>query len=157
MNYQHLTSYEHPMALNPEKTRRRKTATVPRTKKKASTASLRHDFELLVGEETYKTWTSMLRQLVPSGRTHRISVVVAGMLYYASLQERIDDNAVSEIFDEIDGMDYEDTESQLLCVVEQLFTDAKVKWKRTNSKGHGYSIAEAAIHEYFSWDMMPWE
>jgi hypothetical protein len=59
--------------------------------------------------------------------------------------------------DEIDGMDYDDTESELMVVVERLFNDAKVKWKRTNSKGQGYSIAEESIREYFAWGDMPWE
>ena len=33
----------------------------------------------VVGKETYSVWVDMLRTLVPGGRTHRVSVVVAGM------------------------------------------------------------------------------
>jgi hypothetical protein len=35
-----------------------------------------------VGEKTYSVWVEMLRTLVPEGRTHRLSVVIAGMLQY---------------------------------------------------------------------------
>ncbi len=38
----------------------------------------------VVGDEVYGVWVEMLRKLVPHGRTHRLSVVVAGMLAYAS-------------------------------------------------------------------------
>ena len=45
---------------------------------------LRKDFECLVGNEVYSTWIKMLKSLVPSGRTERLSVLVAGMLQYAA-------------------------------------------------------------------------
>lgn len=38
----------------------------------------------LVGEATYEAWLEMLRGLVPAGRTHRIAVLVAGMLQHAA-------------------------------------------------------------------------
>jgi len=37
----------------------------------------------VIVEETHSIWRHMLRALVPGGRTHRLSVVVAGMLQYA--------------------------------------------------------------------------
>ena len=37
----------------------------------------------VVGVKVYDVWVDMIRRLVPGGRTHRISVVVAGMLQYA--------------------------------------------------------------------------
>ncbi len=38
----------------------------------------------VVGKETYVVWVDMLHELVPDGRTHRLSVVIAGMLHYAT-------------------------------------------------------------------------
>jgi hypothetical protein len=99
----------------------------------------------------------MLKKLVPGGRTHRLSVIVAGMLYYAWGQEADSDNSVRATIDEAEGADYEEMEALLLPLVEQLFKDAGVKWKRQNSKGHGYSIAEDSIQEFFNWDLMPWQ
>jgi len=37
----------------------------------------------VVGAKVYGVWMDMLKRLVPSGRTHRLSVVVASMLQYA--------------------------------------------------------------------------
>src|SRR5216683_5162170 len=38
----------------------------------------------VVGEDIYAVWVRMLQELVPSGRTHRLSVVLAGILQYAA-------------------------------------------------------------------------
>lgn len=37
----------------------------------------------VVGSKTYSVWTDMLKRLVPGGRTHRLSIVAAGMLQVA--------------------------------------------------------------------------
>src|SRR6266545_5326684 len=41
-------------------------------------------FSSVVGADTYDVWLRMLRELVPDGRTHRLAVMVAGMLQYAA-------------------------------------------------------------------------
>jgi len=121
-------------------------------------SKMSRDLETLVGKEVYTTWVAMLKKLVPYGRTHRLSVIVAGMLQYAWGQPRIEKNSVCTIFEEAgDDMDFEETGQALLPVIEQLFKDAGVKWRRTNYKGHGYSIAEESLQEFFNWDLMPWE
>ena len=38
----------------------------------------------IVGDSVYDVWVAMLKKLVPDGRTHRLSVLVASMLAYAS-------------------------------------------------------------------------
>ena len=45
--------------------------------------SISRSLQEVVGEKTYSVWVEMLRELVPDGRTHRLSVVVAGMLHHA--------------------------------------------------------------------------
>jgi hypothetical protein len=42
-------------------------------------------------------------------------------------------------------------------VVARLFKDAGVEYRRTNSRGYQYSIAEDAYEEYLHWFDMPWE
>ena len=49
------------------------------------TTKRKRSLEEVVGKETYALWVDMLRSLVPDGRTHRLSVLVAGMLQYAYL------------------------------------------------------------------------
>ena len=118
----------------------------------------------VVGKETYALWVDMLRRLVPDGRTHRLSVVVAAMLQYAYLiaADNVDDDVeegsvAQALLDATDGGDPEEVGEYLYDVVDQLFKDAKVKHKRTSARGEDYSIAESALEEYVSWFNMPWE
>jgi hypothetical protein len=50
-------------------------------KKKAGSASPLRE---IVGDQVYDVWIKMLSGLVPDGHTHRLSMVVASMLAYAS-------------------------------------------------------------------------
>jgi hypothetical protein len=118
----------------------------------------------VVGKETYSIWVDMLRRLVPEGRTHRLSVVVAGMLQYAyliatdNLDDDVEEGSVAQaLLDATDGGDPEEVGEYLYDVVDRLFKDAKVKHKRTSARGEDYSIAESALEEYVSWFDMPWE
>ncbi|MGH7601289.1 MAG: hypothetical protein ACREOI_33440 [bacterium] len=117
----------------------------------------------IVGEKTYSVWVEMLKQLLPNGRTHRLSVVVASMLQYASqiADEKFGHNhpegsAASSLIFSSEG-DSDEIASDLSDIVEQLFNDAKVRYTRTSSRGEEYSIVEASIMEYLHWHDMPWE
>lgn len=134
----------------------KKTKKVSKIKKSSAKKKTTRDFEDLVGKEMYSAWILMLQSLVPGGRTHRLSTLVAGMLSYASKQSYYEGNRIGDIF-ELDGEDYEEFEKQMKPVVEQLFKDAKVPFKRKSSRGEAYSIAEQSIHEYLNWENMPWE
>jgi hypothetical protein len=118
----------------------------------------------VVGKETYSMWVDMLRRLVPDGRTHRLSVVVAAMLQYAYLiaADNLDDDveegsAAQALLDATDGGDPEEVGEYLYDIVDRLFKDAGVRHKRTSARGEDYSIAESALEEYVSWFDMPWE
>jgi hypothetical protein len=117
----------------------------------------------VVGSKNYSVWLGMLKRLVPHGRTHRLSVVVASMLQvaYEIAQEREESNAkarqLSSIFESASEHDEENGIEPLLKITEQVFKDAGVGFKRVNRKGQGYSIAEEAIHQFLNWDAMPWE
>jgi len=117
----------------------------------------------VVGSKNYSVWLEMLKRLVPNGRTHRLSVVVASMLQvaYEIAQEREESNAkarqLSSIFESASEHDEENGIEPLLKITEQVFKDAGVGFKRVNRKGQGYSIAEEAIHQFLNWDAMPWE
>jgi hypothetical protein len=51
--------------------------------KAASKQTLRN-FGTVVGADTYAVWVRMISELVPNGRTHRLAVMLAGMLRYAA-------------------------------------------------------------------------
>jgi len=105
---------------------------------------------------------AMLKAIVPHGRTHRLSVVVAGMLQYAFhvANEKAETCSKSRKFLSLYERSLDDPEEEMEKVVElaeALFKDAGVRYTRVNSRGHGYSISEAAANEFMSWENMPWE
>ena len=117
----------------------------------------------VVGKETYVVWVDMLHELVPDGRTHRLSVVIAGMLHYATaIAERIDedeleDNSVALSLIHANEMDPDQLKSGLHDVVKRLFMDAGVSFDRVSKRGESYSVADEAYNEYFSWYNYPWD
>lgn len=118
----------------------------------------------VVGQETYSVWVEMLRTLVPGGRTHRLSVVVAGMLEYAlEKAETIkhkNEQEHSVAMSLIDAADagYPDGIKELIHdVVDRLFKDAGVSYERVSKRGDHYSIADEVYNEFASWFDYPWD
>ena len=117
----------------------------------------------VVGKQAYDVWVDMLHELVPAGRTHRLSVVIAGMLHYATvIAERIDedeleDNSVALSLIHANEMDPDQLKSGLHDVVKRLFMDAGVSFDRVSKRGEPYSIADEAYNELFRWYDYPWD
>ena len=117
----------------------------------------------VVGKETYTVWVDMLRELVPDGRTHRLSVVVAAMLQYAlTLAEYLDEDELEE--DSValslinaNEMGSDEIKDELHDVVKRLFKDAGVTFDRVSKRGDSYSIADEAYNEFVSWFDYPWD
>lgn len=117
----------------------------------------------VVGKETYEVWVDMLRELVPDGRTHRLSVVVAGMLEYAvgkSMQiKRRNEEEHSVAMSLIDASEagYPEAIKELIHdVVDRLFKDAGVKYERVSKRGEQYSIADEIYNDFSGWYDYPW-
>lgn len=117
----------------------------------------------VVGEPTYDVWVDMLRELVPDGRTHRLSVVIAGMLQYATfIAERLDEDELEEgsvalsLTNANEG-DPDQVKDELHDVVKRLFADAGVAFDRISKRGDPYSVADEAYDEYLSWYDYPWD
>lgn len=118
----------------------------------------------VVGKATYSVWVEMLRAIVPGGRTHRLSVVVAGMLQYAlEVAEEIENRNEEEhsvAMSLIDAADagYPDGIKELIHdVVDRLFKDAGVSYERVSKRGDHYSIADEVYNEFASWFDYPWD
>lgn len=117
----------------------------------------------VVGENTYSVWVDMLRGLVPDGRTHRLSVLLAGMLQYALiLAEELDEDeleedsvALSLINANEGGPD--EVKDELHDVMTRLFKDAGVTFDRVSKRGEPYSIADQAYDEFVRWYDYPWD
>jgi hypothetical protein len=106
----------------------------------------------------------MLRELVPEGRTHRLAVMVAGMLQYAvaiagakSAKEKREESLAFSLLEASDATDPSEVEELIDDAVVQLFKDAKVRFERTNARGDKYSLAEDSYEEFIHWFDMPWE
>lgn len=116
----------------------------------------------------------MLKQLVPAGRTERLSVLVAAMLQFAAQSpakdrksnaawKRLQDGSYDPERDDDEEDEFDDYRTPegdgeaVLPLIHALFKDAGVRWKRTNAKGQSYSIAEDALDQFQRWDFMPWE
>jgi hypothetical protein len=64
---------------------------------------------------------------------------------------------LSGLFEAADDNCAEGDITHILAITESSLKDAKVKFKRADSRGSGYNIAEKAVHHYLHWDDMPWE
>jgi len=118
----------------------------------------------VVGKETYGIWVDMLRELVPEGRTHRLSVVIAGMLQYAldksaKIKHRNEDeHSVAMSLIDADDAGYPDGAKEFIHdVVDRLFKDAGVSHERVSKRGEHYSVADEAYNEFASWFDYPWD
>lgn len=117
----------------------------------------------VVGKETYDVWVDMLRELVPDGRTHRLSVVIAGMLQYATAiaekldEDELEEDSVASSLINANEMDPDQLKRELHDVVKKVFRDADVTFDRMSKRGDPYSIADEAYNEYFSWYDYPWD
>jgi hypothetical protein len=106
----------------------------------------------------------MLKELVPDGRTHRMAVVVAGMLQYAvaiaaakSPKERGDGSLARSLLEAGDVPDPDEVRELIHDGVLQLFKDANVRCERTSARGEKYSLADDCYVEFVHWFDMPWE
>jgi hypothetical protein len=118
----------------------------------------------VVGKETYSVWIDMLRELVPKGRTHRLCVVVAGMLQYTyELANRIPNRTEDEhatamsIIDAAEAGNPDDIKGLINDLVDRLFMDAGVEYERISKRGEHYSIADETYNEFASWFDYPWD
>ncbi len=137
-----------------------------KTKKQQQSATKKtsRSFDEVVGADIYAVWVRMLQELVPHGRTHRLSVVLAAMLQYAASVaeadrkgDKDDSSLGSSLIQATEVGDPSEVEELIHDAVVQLFKDAKVPFQRTSARGTKYSIAEEAYAEFIHWYDMPWE
>ncbi len=117
----------------------------------------------VVGGKVYEVWVEMLKQLVPDGRTHRLSVILASMLQYAySIAQRLEEDAlatrsVASSLIRAGDLSPDEIKAELHDVVSLLFEDEGVTFERVSKRGETYSIADEAYNEFMRWFDYPWE
>lgn len=140
----------------------------PATKRAKATAKPRsrpaRTLGSVVSAPTYSVWLEMLRSLVPDGRMHRLSIVVAGMLRHAVDiavarfgEDAPEGSAAASLIQAAEEADPEQVAPEIGDLIERLFHDAKVAGRRVNARADEYSILDSTIQEFASWYTMPWE
>ena len=122
----------------------------------------KHTFEPIVGKASYQVWGNMLRELAPSGRTHNLVPMIAGIVQYTSqvaqtIESDIDDVANAFLFEVAGISEASQIPQAIVAATEQLFADAGIEYDRHSSRGGSYSILQEALEEFIHWHSMPWE
>jgi len=131
---------------------------MPKQKSKSNRANdLEPSLKPVVGEAMYAAWVEMLKVLVPGGRTHRLAVVVAGMVYIATTLAEEDDALGNALLATSESADPDDFSPMVHDALAQLFKDANMKFQRTSRAGESYSIIETALMEFAAWESYPWD
>lgn len=132
--------------------------------KQSETKKTSRSFEEVIGTDTYAVWVEMIQNLVPHGRTHRLSILLSAMLQYAASvaesewQQTEDDNSLAfSLIKATEAVDPSEVEGLIHDAVVQLFKEAKVRFERTSARGMQYSIVKDAYEEFIHWYDMPWE
>jgi len=122
------------------------------------------EFKEIVGAQSYATFRSMLTEIGPDARTHRISVVIAAMLRFARriLPADSEDGTLAQALVTLDEEPYlvaeESEEYEMVSdLIDEICDEAGMSNLRKSSRGAPYSIADNAIAEYTGWYNMPWE
>ena len=116
----------------PSKLKSKSTPQKAKTKTARRTRSSR-SLEEVVGPEVYGAWVSMLRVLVPDGRTHRLAPLLAATLQYVCsvAEDKRDDDADEKsinqsLLDSAETSDPGEVKDLLHDAVAKLFKDAGV-------------------------------
>jgi hypothetical protein len=135
-----------------------------KNRRKGLPSASRRSLQDVVGEKTYSVWVDMLSRLVPEGRTHRLSVVIAGMLQYTfeiayEIENRNEEehSVAMSVIDATETADPDQIAGLIHDVVVRLFDDAGVTYERVSKRGEPYSIANETYREFAAWFDYPWD
>ena len=122
------------------------------------------EFEEIVGEQHFSSFLTLLREIGPDARSHRISVVIASILRFAvnRLPVECEDGSLAQallVLDEEPHLAHEqsDEHEMIFDLVDGMCSEANLINERESVGGEDYSIAENVILEYAAWYDMPWE
>lgn len=122
------------------------------------------EFKEIVGDQHFSSFLTLLKEIGPDARTHRISVVIASILRYAvnQLPPECEDGSIAQallLLDEEPYLAHEqsDEHEMVFDLVDGLCSEANMMNERETTRGEGCSIAENVILEYAAWYNRPWE
>ena len=122
------------------------------------------EFKEIVGDQHFSSFLTLLKEIGPDARTHRISVVIASILRFAvnQLPPECEDGSIAQsllVLDEEPNLAHEqsDADEMVFDLVDGLCSEANMMNERDSIRGEGYSIAENVILEYAAWYNRPRE
>jgi hypothetical protein len=122
------------------------------------------EFKEIVGDQHFSSFLTLLKEIGPDARTHRISVVIASILRFAvnQLPPECEDGSIAQallVLDEEPYLAHEqsDEHEMVFDLVDGLCSEANMMNERESTRGEGYSIAENVILEYATWYNRPRE
>ena len=122
------------------------------------------EFKEIVGDQHFSSFLSLLKEIGPDARTHRISVVIASVLRFAvnQLPPECEDGSIAQallVLDEEPNLAHEQSDGyeMVFDLVDGLCSEANMMNERESSRGEVYSIAENVILEYVAWYNRPGE
>ena len=122
------------------------------------------EFKEIVGDQHFSSFLTLLKEIGPDARTHRISVVIASILRFAvnQLPPECEDGSIAQALLGLDEEPYlaheqSDEHEMVFDLVDGLCSEANMMNERESTRGEVYSIAENVILEYAAWYNRPWE
>ena len=119
------------------------------------------EFQQIIGKVSFGAFMELLSEIGSDSRTHRISVIIAGILRFAlgKVTDDYEKGSVSEALAVLDEEPHSDGEEYLRLkeLIDQICQKAGMSNDRVTARGIKYSIADNAITEYSRWYNMPWE
>ena len=119
------------------------------------------EFRQIIGEVSFGAFLKLLTEIGPDSRTHRISVIIAGILRFATgkITDDYENGSVAEALAFLDEEPHSGGEEYLRLkeLIDQICQKAGMLNDRVTARGIKYSIADNAIAEYSRWYHMPWE
>ena len=122
------------------------------------------EFKEIVGDQHFSSFLTLLKEIGPDARSHRISVVIASILRFAvnQLPAECEDGSIAQALLKLDEEPYlaheqSDVNEMVFDLVDGLCSEANMMNERESARGEDYSIAENVILEYTAWYNLPWE
>lgn len=112
--------------------------------------------EEIIGTHNLEGQLSLMKTLIPKGRTRCISIVLAGFVVFWIDKSQVFDNELSSKFQQLSNNPFDDEQKDFLIeFINYLAVCANIplnRMNRTSMSGEFYSVAETAYKKWVRWN-----